>query len=98
MVTLAHLCVGFPRARGCLHDKEGHSGHDSCARGCLQLLHDYHEALAAATNALYQVAQWAVKPVEDEGNFDKLVMMLPSVARALDMVGIEIDETAVKDL
>lgn len=61
-----------------------------------QLLHDYHEALAAATNALYRVAQWAAQPVEDGGNFDELVAMLPSVKRALDMVGIEVDETGIE--
>ena len=63
-----------------------------------QLLHDYHEALAAATNALYRVAQWAAQPVEDGGNFEQLVMMLPDVARALELVGVDIDETAVTQL
>lgn len=63
-----------------------------------QLLHDYHEALAAATNALYRVATWAAQPVEDGGNFEELVMMLPDVARALELVGVDIDETAVNQL
>lgn len=63
-----------------------------------QLLHDYHEALAAATNALYRVAQWTAQPVEDGGTFEHLVMMLPDVARALEMAGVDIDETVVNQL
>ena len=63
-----------------------------------QLLHDYHEALAAATHALYRVATWATKSPIDGGSFDDLVAMLPDVARALEMAGVEIDETAVNQL
>lgn len=63
-----------------------------------QLLKDYHEALAAATNALCRVAVWAAQPVEDGGNFEELVMILPDVARALELVGVDIGETAVNQL
>lgn len=61
-----------------------------------QLLQDYHAALAASTNALYQIAQWAAQPVEDGGTFDRLVMMLPGIERALNMANIDLDETVVK--
>lgn len=58
------------------------------------LLHEYHEALAAATSALYQVATWVNKPVDAGGSFDDLVMgILPMVKTALGNVGV--DETAV---
>lgn len=61
------------------------------------LLHDYHEALAAAINALYQVAQWAQQSVENGGTFDRLVEMMPNIERALSLANIDLDETAVKD-
>ena len=59
------------------------------------LLRDYHEALAIATNVLYQVAQWAAQPVEDGGTFDRLVSLLPGIERALSLANIDLDETAV---
>lgn len=63
-----------------------------------ELLKAYHEALAAVTNALYRVATWATKSPIDGGSFDDLVAMLPDVARALEMAGVTIDETAVNQL
>ena len=58
------------------------------------LLHEYHEALAAATSALYQVAAWANKPVDAGGSYDDLVVdILPQIKTALDKV--DIDVTAV---
>ncbi len=61
-----------------------------------QLLQDYHAALSASVNVIYQVAQWAARPVEDGGTFDNLVMLLPGIERALSMANIDLDETAVK--
>ena len=62
-----------------------------------QLLHDYHEALAASVNVIYQIAQWATRPVEDGGTFDRLVEMMPGIDRALSLANIDLDETAAKD-
>ena len=59
------------------------------------LLNRYHEALAASTNALYRIAEWSQKPIDDGGSFAELVDLLPDVKRALNMANIEVDETAV---
>ena len=59
------------------------------------LLSRYHEALTASTNALYRIAKWSQKPIDDGGSFVELLDLLPDVKRALDMANIDLDETAV---